>query len=77
MMNAMGCTLFYVSDKNILTSSMSGANAKFIFFKNAFTGQADVVDYKDWNVALGRRTSAVKVYYTLAHYGLKKIRSAI
>jgi len=76
-MNAMGCTLFYVADKKNLTESLAGANAKFSFFKNAFTGQNDIVDYKDWSVGLGRRTSAVKLYYTLAHYGLKRIRSAV
>jgi len=56
---------------------MGGANAKFSFFKNAFTGQSDVVDYKDWVVGLARRNNSLKIYYTFVHYGLRKLRNSV
>ena len=77
MLNGTGGSLFYVADKSILTQSLGGINAKFSFYNNAFTGQADVVDYKDWIVGLGRRNNALKIYYTFVHYGLKKLRAAV
>jgi len=56
---------------------MGGINAKFAFYNNAFTGQPDIVDYKDWIVGLARRNNALKIYYTFVHYGLKKLRTAV
>lgn len=56
---------------------MGGVNAKFAFYNNAFTGQPDIIDYKDWIVGLARRNNALKIYYTFVHYGLKKLRSTV
>jgi aromatic-L-amino-acid decarboxylase len=77
LLNGTGGSLFYVANKSILTEAF-GANAlQFSFYKNQYTNERDVVDYKDWIVGLGRRNNAIKLYYTFLHYGLKRIRQSV
>lgn len=76
-MNGTGGSLFYVADKKLLTESFGACTLQFPFYKNAYTGQNDIVDYKDWIVGLGRRNNSLKLYYTFTHYGFKTLRAAV
>lgn len=66
-----------MADKAAYTEAFGAANAKFSFYQNSYTGQQDVVDYKDWIVGLGRRNNALKLYYGLSHYGIKRLVASI
>lgn len=77
MLNGTGGSLLFVGDKKIVTESFGASALQFPFYKNVYTGQQDVVDYKDWIVGLARRNNALKLYYFFTHYGLKMLRSAI
>lgn len=77
MLNGTGSSFLFVDDKDILTESFSASVNKFPFYKNEFTGQRDVVDYKDWTIGLGRRNYAIKLYYFYTHYGLRTLRNAL
>ncbi len=77
LLNGTGGSLYYVNNKMLFTESIGGVNAKFAFYNNAFTGQPNIIDYKDWIVGLARRNNALKIYYTFVHYGLKKLRDTI
>ena len=66
--------MFYVADKKIVNESFGAKTLSFAIFKNHFTDNYDIIDYKDWIVGLGRRNNAMKLYYTFTHYGLNKIR---
>lgn len=77
LLNGTGGSLFYVGNKRMVNESF-GANAlHFSFYKNEYTNECDVVDYKDWIVGLARRNNAIKLYYTFLHYGLKRIRESV
>src|SRR5690606_7693626 len=39
--------------------------------------QGQVVDYRDWGIALGRRFRALKLWFVLRRYGLDALRSMI
>lgn len=77
LLNGTGGSLFYVADKKLLTESFGASTLHFPFYKNAYTGQEDIVDYKDWIVGLARRNNSLKLYYTFTHYGFKAIRAAV
>lgn len=47
-----------------------GSDVSFSFFKNHYSDQYDVIDYKDWMFGLGRRNNSIKFYYLFRHYGL-------
>lgn len=60
-----------------MNESFGAKTINFSFYKNQYTDNYDVVDYKDWIVGLGRRNNSLKLYYTFTHYGLKQIREAV
>ena len=74
LLNGTGGSLLFVSDKKIFTEAFGAKTLTFSFYKNEYSGQQDIVDYKDWIVGLGRRNNSLKLYYTFSHYGLKIIR---
>lgn len=63
-----GGSLLFIGDKKQLTKSM-GSDIQFSFYKNQYSGLANVVDYKDWMLGLGRRNNSLKLYYLFRHYG--------
>jgi aromatic-L-amino-acid/L-tryptophan decarboxylase len=77
LLNGTGGSLFYIRDKRVITESFNDSSLAFHFYKNQYTGQNDVVDYKDWIVGLARRNNSLKIYYTFEHYGVKMIREAV
>jgi hypothetical protein len=66
-----------VADKKVVNEAFGAKAMQFAFFKNHFTDNYDVVDYKDWIVGLARRNNALKLYYTFLHYGLHRLRQSI
>jgi hypothetical protein len=64
-----GGSLFFISDKIQLNHSM-GSNLSFHFYKNQYTEQNNVINYKDWMFGLNRRNNSLKLYYLFCHYGL-------
>ena len=73
-MNGTGGSLFYVKDKQLITESNGGATLCFHFDKNKYSGQNDVVNYKNWIIWNTRRNNGLKLFYFYDHYGLKKVR---
>ena len=47
------------------------------YLKNAATESREVIDYKDWQIALGRRFRALKLWFVLRSYGVEGIRAKI
>lgn len=74
LLNGTGGALFFVKDKQLVAESFGASALSFHFYKNKYTGQNDVVDYKDWIVGLARRNNGLKMFYFYDHFGLKKIR---
>jgi aromatic-L-amino-acid decarboxylase len=40
-------------------------------------GQADIINYSEWSIPLGRRFRALKLWFLIRHYGLEGLRSRI
>jgi glutamate/tyrosine decarboxylase-like PLP-dependent enzyme len=77
LLNGTGGSLFYVKNKELVTEAFGASSLAFHFYKNQYSGQEDVVDYKDWIIGLFRRNSSLKLYYCLSHYGFKRLREAV
>ena len=71
-----GTSVFIVKDKNFY-SKCFGEDSSFTFYKNEYTGENDVVDYKDWIIGLGRRNNAIRLFFTYKYYGLKQLQEHI
>jgi glutamate/tyrosine decarboxylase-like PLP-dependent enzyme len=76
LLNGTG-NMFYVKDKQLITESFGAQSLNFHFYNNDYSGNGDVVDYKDWINGLSRRNNSLKLYYCISHYGFKRLRDAI
>jgi aromatic-L-amino-acid decarboxylase len=68
------CDCLYVSDKAALTSAMSITPE---YLKNAASTAGAVVDYRDWQIPLGRRFRALKLHFVLQSYGVDGLQKYI
>jgi aromatic-L-amino-acid/L-tryptophan decarboxylase len=60
------CDVLYVADRAALTSAL-GIMPEYL--RNAASESGDVIDYRDWQVPLGRRFRALKLWFVIRHYG--------
>ncbi|XP_027349843.1 tyrosine decarboxylase 1 isoform X2 [Abrus precatorius] len=68
------CSLLWVKDRSALIQSLS-TNPEFL--KNKASQGNMVIDYKDWQIPLGRRFRSLKLWMVLRLYGLEGLRSHI
>jgi aromatic-L-amino-acid decarboxylase len=68
------CDCFYVRDAAALTAALAITPE---YLRNAATASGRVVDLRDWQVALGRRFRALKLWLVLRHYGAEGLRAHI
>ena len=74
MFTNFDCDCFYVADRAALTGAL-GIQPEYL--RNAATGSGSVTDYRDWQVPLGRRFRALKLWCVLRHYGAEGLRQHI
>lgn len=72
----MACSVFFVADKVEYIEAMGG-KSDFSFYKNEYSDNYDVIDYKDWRIGLVRRNYALHFYYLFSHFGVDKIKEGI
>ncbi len=68
------CDAFYVADRKALTSALALAPS---YLKNAASDSGAVVDYRDWQIALGRRFRALKLWFVMRSYGSTGLQTFI
>ena len=68
------CDLFWVRDREALTSSMSITPA---YLRNDQSDAGSVVDYRDWHVPLGRKMRSLKLWFVLRYFGAQGLRDHI
>lgn len=61
------CDLFWVADRAALTSALSIMPE---YLRNQATDSGAVIDYRDWQIPLGRRFRSLKLWFVIRHYGL-------
>ena len=68
------CDCFFVADRKPLNAAMSILPE---YLRNAATESGTVIDYRDWQIPLGRRFRSLKLWMTLRYYGLTGLRNFI
>ena len=68
------CDLFWVADRKDLLAALSITPE---YLRNDASDQGAVIDYRDWQIPLGRRFRALKLWFVVRHYGLAGLRSYI
>ena len=68
------CSAFYVADSAPLVSSLSIVPE---YLRNAASDAGEVIDYRDWQVPLGRRFRSLKLWFVLRSYGVEGLRAHI
>lgn len=71
MFTNFDCDCFYVADRASLISALSILPE---YLKNKATESGAVLDYRDWQVPLGRRFRALKLWFVIRHYGAEGLR---
>ena len=74
MFTNFDCTCFFVADRHALTKSLSILPE---YLRNAATESDAVIDYRDWQISLGRRFRALKLWFVIRHYGVDGLRHHI
>ncbi len=72
MFTNFDCNCFYVRDRQALISAL-GIMPEYL--RNAATESGQVFDYRDWQIPLGRRFRALKLWFVLRWYGLDGLRA--
>jgi len=68
------CDAFYVADRGALIRALTILPE---YLRNAATEAGAVIDYRDWQVPLGRRFRALKLWFVMRAYGLAGLRQHI
>lgn len=74
LLTAFDCTLFWTRRPAVLTGALAVVPE---YLRNAASESGQVVDYRDWQVPLGRRFRALKLWSVLRWYGLEGLRTHI
>jgi len=68
------CSAFFVADRAPMLAALSILPE---YLRNAPTASGEVVDFRDWQVPLGRRFRSLKLWFVLRTYGLSGLRAHI
>jgi aromatic-L-amino-acid decarboxylase len=71
MFTNFDCDAFWVADRAALLDALSITPE---YLRNAASSSGAVIDYRDWQVPLGRRFRALKLWFVLRHYGIEGLR---
>ena len=71
MFTNFDCDCFYVADRKALIQTLSVLPE---YLRNKATESGAVIDYRDWQIPLGRRFRSLKLWFVLRHYGLEGLQ---
>jgi aromatic-L-amino-acid decarboxylase len=74
MFTNFDCTCFFVANRAALIRTLSILPE---YLRNRATDSGAVTDYRDWQIPLGRRFRALKLWFVIRHYGVDGLRAAI
>jgi aromatic-L-amino-acid decarboxylase len=74
MLTNFDCSCFYVADRGPLIRALSIMPE---YLKNQATQSGQVIDYRDWQVPLGRRFRALKLWFVLRWFGIEGIQQLV
>ncbi|GIU91481.1 MAG: aromatic-L-amino-acid decarboxylase [Acidimicrobiia bacterium] len=65
------CSAFWVADRTKLTEALSVTPP---YLRNAASESGRVIDYRDWQIPLGRRFRALKLWFVINCYGVDGLK---
>ena len=68
------CDVLWVADRAELVRALSVLPE---YLRNAATESGKVIDYRDWQIPLGRRFRALKLWFVLRSFGLGGLRALV
>ncbi len=71
MFTNFDCNCFYVADRKTLIQTLSILPE---YLRNKATESGAVIDYRDWQIPLGRRFRALKLWFVIRHYGIEGLQ---
>ncbi|WP_138506843.1 pyridoxal-dependent decarboxylase [Nostoc sp. PA-18-2419] len=71
MLTNFDCTCFYVKDRAKLIQALSIMPE---YLKNQASTSGKVIDYRDWQISLGRRFRSLKLWFVIRHYGIEGLQ---
>jgi aromatic-L-amino-acid/L-tryptophan decarboxylase len=71
MFTNFDCDCFYVADRRALINTLSILPE---YLRNQATESGAVIDYRDWQVPLGRRFRSLKLWFVIRHYGVEGLQ---
>jgi aromatic-L-amino-acid decarboxylase len=74
MFTNFDCDCFYVADRKALIQTLSVLPE---YLRNKATETGAVIDYRDWQIPLGRRFRSLKLWFVIRHYGVEGLQHHI
>ncbi|HUK24064.1 MAG TPA: pyridoxal-dependent decarboxylase [Terriglobales bacterium] len=71
MFTNFDCDCFYVAERAALIKTLSILPE---YLRNQATESGAVIDYRDWQIPLGRRFRSLKLWFVIRHYGVEGLR---
>ena len=71
MFTNFDCNCFYVADRKALIQALSVLPE---YLRNKASETGAVIDYRDWQIPLGRRFRSLKLWFVIRHYGVEGLR---
>ncbi len=65
------CTCLYTADREDLIRAFKVVSE---YLKNPASDEGAVIDYRDWQIPLGRRFRALKLWFVIRSYGIEGLR---
>ncbi|MFV1967207.1 MAG: aspartate aminotransferase family protein [Pirellulaceae bacterium] len=68
------CDCFFVANRSSLIRTLSILPE---YLKNKATESGGVIDYRDWQIPLGRRFRSLKLWFVIRHFGVEGLQQRI
>src|SRR6266481_817086 len=74
MLTNFDCDCFYVADRKNLIQTLSVLPE---YLRNQATESGAVIDYRDYQIPLGRRFRSLKLWFVITHYGIEGLQQHV
>jgi aromatic-L-amino-acid decarboxylase len=74
MLTNFDCSAFFVRDRAALISALTIVPE---YLRNQASESGEVIDYRDWQIQLGRRFRALKLWFVIRSYGVSGLQDVV
>lgn len=73
-MTTFDCSILYIADRSVVKDSLSVTAS---YYQNPNSDHSDLVDYRDWQIPLGRRFRSLKLFFVIRMFGVSALQRNI